>query len=210
MEFAMSTATDHASTSSFRSGAMNNALTRNWWLIALRGVLGILFGLIAFIFPGPTILAMVLVFAAYMIVDGIFSIIAAVRAGRQGERWGLLALQGSASLIAAAIAVIWPGISIFAFLVLLAAWAIVMGSLMVSAAFRVDEAYGRLWLALGGFAAVMFGFLVFVAPMAGALVVTWWLGAFALIFGILLLIFAFKLRGRRDEQVRFAETREAA
>src|SRR5262245_59115293 len=73
---------------------LNETLARNWWAIALRGLFGVLFGLIAFIFPGATMLSLVLVFAAYLLVDGVFAIVAAVRAARQGERWGWLSFEG--------------------------------------------------------------------------------------------------------------------
>jgi uncharacterized membrane protein HdeD (DUF308 family) len=173
---------------------------QNWWLIALRGFLGIIFGIVAFVFPGTTILALVLVFAAYMLVDGLFSIVAAIRAARQHERWGLMVVQGIASLAAGVLAVVWPGITVVAFILLIAAWCIVSGSLMLASAFRIDPNHGRWWLALGGAASVAFGVLIILAPMAGAVVLTWWLGAFALVLGVALLILAFKLRSRRADQ----------
>src|SRR5271165_7408887 len=86
-------------------------LAQNWWAIAIRGVLGILFGLVALFLPGATMLSLVLLFAAYAFVDGVFGIISAVRAARQGERWGLLVLEGIVDLVTAAIAFLWPGIT---------------------------------------------------------------------------------------------------
>src|ERR1700716_957223 len=142
------------------------ALARNWWLIALRGVLGVIFGVIALLMPITTILALVLLFSAYMIVDGAFAVYASIRAAHQGESWGLLLLQGIASLAAGAIAFVWPGITVLAFVLLIAAWAIVSGCLMLAAAFRTDN--GRWWLALGGAAALLYGILMIVAPLAGA------------------------------------------
>jgi uncharacterized membrane protein HdeD (DUF308 family) len=174
------------------------ALARNWWLIALRGVLGVIFGVIALLMPITTILALVLLFSAYMIVDGAFAVYASIRAAHQGESWGLLLLQGIASLAAGAIAFVWPGITVLAFVLLIAAWAIVSGCLMLAAAFRTDS--GRWWLALGGAAALLYGILMIVAPLAGAVVLTWWLGAFALVFGVALIILAFQLRSRYIER----------
>ena len=95
---------------------------RNWWAVALRGVFGILFGLIALFAPGPTILSLVLLFSAYMLVDGVFGIVAAVRAARRHERWGLLLLEGLANIATGAIAFLWPGITVIAFVLLMAAW----------------------------------------------------------------------------------------
>lgn len=173
---------------------MNAILARNWWLIALRGLIGVIFGLAALILPFATILALVLLFSAYMIVDGAFSIAAAVRASQQHDRWGLLALQGVASLAAGVLAFVWPGITAVAFVMLIAAWSIVMGSLLFAAAFRIDGSHGRWWFALNGIASLVFGILAIIAPLAGIVVLTWWIGAFALVFGILLVIVAFRLR----------------
>src|SRR5712671_1611962 len=161
------------------------ALARNWWLIALRGVLGVIFGVIALLMPITTILALVLLFSAYMIVDGAFAIYAAIRAARQRESWGFLAFQGIASVAAGLVAFVWPGITVLAFVLLIAAWSIVSGCLMLAAASQTEN--GRWWLALAGAAALLYGILMIVAPLAGAVVLTWWLGAFALVFGIALI-----------------------
>jgi len=174
-------------------------LRQNWWLIALRGLLGVIFGVVALIFPGATLLSFVLLFSAYMLVDGVFAIVAAVRAAREHARWGYLLLQGIASLATATIAFLWPGITVLAFILLIAAWSIVSGCLMLSAAFRIDERHGRWWLAFGGILSLAYGVLLILAPLVGALVLTWWLGAFALIFGVALIILAFRLRLRRNE-----------
>lgn len=181
------------------------ALARNWWLIALRGALGVIFGVIALLMPITTILALVLLFSAYMIVDGVFAIYAAIRAAQQGESWSILVLQGIASIAAGAIAFFWPGITVLAFVLLIAAWSIVSGCLMLAAAFRTDS--GRWWLVLGGAAALLFGILMILAPLSGVLVLTWWLGAFALVFGVALIILAFQLRSRYIERSTVATPR---
>jgi uncharacterized membrane protein HdeD (DUF308 family) len=176
------------------STAMNAQLARNWWAIALRGVFAILFGLIALLLTGDTLIALVLLFAAYMLVDGVFAIVAAVRAASQHERWGWLIFEGAVDLIAGAIAVVWPLITIVAFVLLLAAWAIVSGALLVGAALRVHQTHGRWPMALAGIVSVIWGVLLVVWPIIGAVVLTWWLGAYAIVFGVLLLVFAFRLR----------------
>jgi uncharacterized membrane protein HdeD (DUF308 family) len=177
----------------------SRVLVISWWLIALRGALGVLFGLVAILLPGPTILSLVLLFSAYMLVDGLFSLYAAWRAGRAHERWGFLLLQGVASLVASILAFLWPAITVLAFEILIASWSIVTGSLLLSASFRIDEGHGRWWLSLSGIASLLFGVLLILAPLAGALVLTWWLGAYALAFGVALLMLAFRLRSRRAE-----------
>ena len=100
-------------------------------------------------------------------------------------------------IIAGLVAFVWPAITVLVFVLLLAFWAVVTGALMLGAAFRLDAAHGRWWMALGGIASIAWGVLLFLAPAAGALVLTWWLGAYSLVFGILLLILAFRLRARR-------------
>src|SRR5260370_17312820 len=96
--------------------SLGAALARNWWLIALRGVLGLVFGLLALILPFATILALVLLFSAYMLVDGVFAIYAAVRAARQRENWGFLAFQRAASIVTAVLLFFLPGPPLFPFL----------------------------------------------------------------------------------------------
>jgi uncharacterized membrane protein HdeD (DUF308 family) len=140
-----------------------------------------------------------------MIVDGVFAIYAAIRAAQQGESWSILVLQGIASIAAGAIAFFWPGITVLAFVLLIAAWSIVSGCLMLAAAFRTDR--GRWWLALSGAAALLFGILMILAPLSGAVVLTWWLGAFAFVFGVTLIILAFQLRSRYIERSTVATPR---
>jgi uncharacterized membrane protein HdeD (DUF308 family) len=178
--------------------AMSSLLARNWWLLALRGVLAIVFGLIAILLPGVTIAALILLFAAYMLVDAVFAIVAGVRAARRHERWGLLIFEGIADLVAGAIAIFWPLATLLAFVWLLAAWAIVSGGLLFAAAFRLNVTHGRWLMALSGAASVVWGFLLLVWPFVGAIVLAWWMGAYALVFGVMLLLLAFKLRRQRD------------
>jgi uncharacterized membrane protein HdeD (DUF308 family) len=178
---------------------LSAVLARNWWAIAIRGVVGIAVGVVAFAMPAATMLALVLLFAAYMLIDGVFAIIAAVRAARQHDRWGLLVLEGIADIVAGAIAVLWPGITVLAFVLLVAAWALVSGTLMVMAAFHLNIDHGRWWLALGGVASIVYGVLLIVAPLIGALVLTWWFGIYAFVFGAALLVLAFRLKARHDQ-----------
>lgn len=173
-------------------------LARNWWAIGIRGALAILFGLIALFLPGATMLSLVLVFAAYAFVDGVFGIVSAVRAAREHERWGYLVVEGLVNIAAAAIAVLWPGITVVAFVFLVAFWALFTGILELMAAFRLDFIDGRGWLIFGGIVSILYGALLIVAPMIGAVVLTWWLGAYALVFGVCLVVLAFKLRARLE------------
>ena len=147
-------------------------------------------------------LSLVIFFSAYMLVDGIAGIISAVRAIRRKEdRWGLLIFEGLLDIAVGVLAFLWPGITVVAFVWLIAAWAIVSGGLMTAAGFRLNIDHGRWWLILGGLLSIAYGTLLIVTPLIGAIVLTWWLGAYALAFGIALVIFSFKLRSRQHERV---------
>ena len=190
------------STSGVGSGPAAETLVQNWWLFTLRGVLGIIFGILALIFPGPTILSLVLLFSAYMLVDGIFGIVSAVRAIRRKEdRWGFLIFEGLLDIATGAVAFLWPGLTVVAFVWLIAAWAIVSGGLMTAAGFRLNIEHGQWWLVLGGLLSLAYGVLLIITPLIGAVVFTWWLGAYALVFGVALVIFSLKLRSRQHERV---------
>jgi len=179
-----------------RLDAMSAALARNWWLIALRGVVAILFGALAFIAPGAFVLSLVLFFAAYTLTDGIFAILGAIRAAQRHERWGFLLLEGIVDIVVAVAAALVPAAAVWAFVLLLAAWALVTGGLMIAAAFRLHLHYGRWWLILGGVVSILFGIALIINPGISALVLTWWIGGYSFAFGVLLLILAFQLRSR--------------
>lgn len=179
-----------------RLDAMSASLARNWWLIALRGVVSILFGAIAFAAPAAFVLSLVLFFAAYMLVDGVFTIVGAIRAAQKHERWGFLLLEGLVDIVVGMAAFLVPAAAVWAFVLLLAAWAFVTGALMIAAAFRLHLHYGRWWLLLGGIVSVLFGLALVIEPGMSALVLTWWLGAYAIAFGIMLVILGVSLRSR--------------
>ena len=188
------------STDSPKTDAMNDMLANNWWAVALRGVVAILFGIAAFAMPFVTMLSLVVVFAAFSFVDGVFGIIMSVRGARKGERWIWLLLSGILGIVASAVAVLWPGITVLAFVILVAAWALVSGTFMLISAFRLKIDHGRVWLVIGGIASIVFGILLVISPFIGALVLTFWTGAHALVLGATLLVLAYKLRSHRTGQ----------
>jgi uncharacterized membrane protein HdeD (DUF308 family) len=187
-----------------RCDAMSEVLAESWWAVGLRGILGILFGLICLLTPGLAVEVFVILFAAYMLVDGVFAIAAGVKAARNGERWGLLILEGIVDLAAGLVAVLWPAITLVALVWLIAIWAVVTGALMLAGAFSLNLDHGRWWLALGGIASIIFGILLVIEPLIGAVVLTLWIGAYALVFGIFLLILAFQLHSKQEERARKA------
>ena len=180
------------------AGPMSSLLARNWWAMALRGVAAVAFGLIALLVPGAAMLSLAFLFAAYLLADGIFGIVAAVRAARANERWGLLLAEGVLNLLMGLLAAFFPAGAVLGFVLATAAWALLTGGLMLAAAFRLDRSHGRLWLALGGILSLAWGAVLVIAPLAGAVVLTWWLGGYAVAFGAALLVLAFRLRRQRN------------
>lgn len=166
----------------------------SWQFILLRAVVAIVFGLLALFLPGQTLAGLVLLFGAYMLADGVFAIIAGWRAARQRKPWGWFALEAVINIAAGVIALLWPGITLLAFVMLAAAWALVSGGMMLWGAFRFHEKPGRIWLVLAGVVSLIWGVLLILWPLAGAVAMTLWLGAYVLLLGLALLLFALKLR----------------
>ena len=167
----------------------------HWWALALRGVVAILFGLLTFAVPGITLAVIVILFGAYALVDGFVAIVSAVRAAHGHGRWGAFLVEGIVGILAGLVTFFMPILTLAVLVYLVAAWAIVTGLLEIVAAFRLRRYVTGEWLlVLAGIASVIFGVLVFWAPLTGAVVIAWWFGAYVLIFGILLLVLAFRLR----------------
>ncbi len=181
---------------------LSAVLARNWWAMALRGITAILFGLIALVAPGAVLISLAIFFAAYLLVDGIFGIVSAIRAAQKHERWGLLLAEGVLNIVVGIIAFLFPVGAVLAFVLMTAAWALMTGGLMVGAAFKLGRAHGRGWMVLSGAVSILFGLALVMAPIIGAVVLTWWFGGYAIAFGALLLVLAFKLRKQHQEAQR--------
>jgi uncharacterized membrane protein HdeD (DUF308 family) len=171
-------------------------LAQSWWALALRGGLAILFGVVALAAPAAAILSILLVFAAYVFVDGVLGVVAAARAARRNERWGWLFLEGAANILMAFVVAILPLVAAITFVLVLAAWAFVTGALMLAAAYRMDREQGRFWLALSGGASILFALALVVAPLLGLVVLTWWIGLYAVVFGVGLVMLGRRLNRR--------------
>jgi uncharacterized membrane protein HdeD (DUF308 family) len=175
---------------------MVSALSRNWWVLALRGAIAVLFGLMALAWPGITLEVLVLFFGAWALVDGIFSIVGALRGQTGRPRW-MMALGGIVGILVWVVTLLDPVAVALAFVYLIAAWALITGLFEIGAAFHLrKEMEGEWILALSGVVSVVFGLLIALWPGAAALAFVWMIGAYAIIFGVLLLVLAFKLRGR--------------
>lgn len=173
---------------------MLDQLARNWWVLALRGAFAILFGILAWIWPGITVWALVILFGAYALVDGVFSIGAAIK-GVPGQSRIWMAVIGACGIVAGIIAFVWPGITSLALLMLIAAWAVVTGVFEIIAAIALrKEIEGEAWYIVSGAVSILFGFLLFVWPVEGALAVIWIIGLFSIIFGVVMIASAYRLK----------------
>ncbi len=171
------------------------AITRNWWLVLIRGLAAIAFGIMCFVWPAISLLALVLLWGAYAIIDGA----AAMVSGAWSHWWSML-LVGAVSVLAGLVAFFWPGITALALLYLIAAWAVVRGVAEIVAAIRLRHEIKNEWLLiLGGAVSILFGVLVARFPGAGALSVLWVIGVFAILFGIFAVALSLRLRSLRRE-----------
>ena len=181
---------------------MLDLLSKRWWWILVRGIAAILFGIAAFAWPGLTIWALVMLFAAYAIVDGASMIVF----GRRLGNWFWYALAGLVSMAAGVIAIAWPGITSMALLWVIAAWAILSGIFKIMSGIEIRKAVEGEWvLYVGGALAILFGLMLFFRPGAGALSVVWLIGTFMILFGILQVILSFKLKGLHGDVKDFKE-----
>ena len=166
---------------------MAQVLIGNWWALAIRGVFAIIFAVIAFVWPGITAAALVLLFGAYALVDGILSLVAALRAARHHGPSGALVFEGILDLVIAAIVFFWPVEALVAIIYFIAIWAVISGIALI----RVN---GEWLLMLSGIISILLGIILFAQPGAGVVALSWWLGIYALLFGISLIGAAFRLR----------------
>jgi uncharacterized membrane protein HdeD (DUF308 family) len=169
--------------------------SRYWWVPVLRGLVAIALAVFAFVWPLATIAALVLVFGAVALVDGILAIAAGIAARRSTSDWWVLLVQGFVGISIGVLAVLYPSVTALAFVVLIALWAIGLGVLQVVAAVRLRrDISGGWWLALGGILGIAFGILLVCNPVQGGLAVVWLVGVFGMLWGAMLIIGGFDLR----------------
>ncbi len=179
---------------------MLEKFAHNWWMYAVRGVVAVIFGVLALIWPGQALQALVLVFGAYALVDGIFAVIAGIAARGTFDRWWAQVLEGVAGVVMGLLTFFWPGITALVLLYFIAAWALITGIFEIVAAIQLRrEITGEWMLILGGLLSIIFSVLLIVFPGAGAVSLVWMIGIYAIVFGISEMIFAFRLRGLRRE-----------
>jgi uncharacterized membrane protein HdeD (DUF308 family) len=170
-------------------------LARNWWALVLRGVLDILFGIAAFAWPGITFTALAILFGAFALVDGCFAIAAAAVGRPQGMPWWALLVEGILGIAVGAITFFYPGLTVLALLMMIAAWAVATGILEIVAAIRLrSEIRGEWLLALSGALSIVLGIALVAYPGPGIVAVTWMIGAYAITFGVLFIALGLRLR----------------
>lgn len=174
---------------------MLQTMSRKWWLIALRGVSAVLFGILAFVWPQLTLGVLILLFAGYALIDGVMSIGASVGERKINDRWWVGLIEGVLSITAAVLAIIWPGITAVVLLYLIAAWAIITGIFEIIAAVNLRKVIEGEWtLALAGVVSIILGLILFFNPGPGILALIWVIGIYAVLFGVLLIYLGFRVR----------------
>ena len=182
---------------------MVRTLSQYWWLVILRGVLAILFGILAFVWPGITWLTLIIMFGVYAVVDGVITAATGLARTKDTPRWWTFLLEGLISIVAGVIALIRPDLATLVLLYVIAAWAVFTGILEIVAAIRLRHEITNEWvLALGGVLSVALGLLLFFQPVAGSLAIIWTIAAYAIIFGILLVVLGFRLRNWKAPDTR--------
>jgi uncharacterized membrane protein HdeD (DUF308 family) len=170
------------------------ALGRHWWLILLRGICAILFGVLAFIWPGLTLLTLVLLYGVFALIDGVLALAAAVMGGAPAPRWWL-AIAGLLGIAAGLLTLFWPGLTAIVLLLFIAAWAITTGVMQIIGAIRMRKEIDNEWfLVAAGILSVLFGIVLALQPGVGALASIFVIGAYAILYGIALVLFALRLR----------------
>jgi uncharacterized membrane protein HdeD (DUF308 family) len=167
---------------------------RHWWAFALRGVVAILFGILAFAWPLMTLTALVLLWGAFALVDGVLALIAAFRTDHD-HRWGLL-LEGIVGVAAGIVTFVWPDLTALVLLYIIAVWALLTGVLELIAAVRLRKVItNEWWLVLSGILSVLFALVLLAMPATGAVAVVWVIAAYAIVFGVFMLALALRLHG---------------
>lgn len=176
-------------------GALHEFLEKRWWVLALRGLLGVVFGIICFTSPAIAAFSLLFVFGAFALVDGVLGLISSFGQARRGERWVWLAVEAVASIIIGILVLTMPGISMVVLFLVIAIKALVSGILLLFASVKLDGEHGQGWLLAAALFNLAFAALLFLAPLMGAKIVIWWIGIWAILFGVALIALGFKLKG---------------
>ncbi|WP_197408021.1 HdeD family acid-resistance protein [Lampropedia cohaerens] len=189
----------HDKTSMFPSGYLSKALAHGWWLLLLRGIAALLFGVLTLAQPGASATVLLLLFAIYAMADGVIGIWSAVVNRRANTRWWSLVLWGIASILAGLVALFAPSLVLAFAIAYIAFWAIATGVLQIAAAIRLRKEIAGEWLLIAaGALSVLFGLLLIVNPLAGLISIMGLIAFYAVVFGTLLTVLAFRVRRLRS------------
>jgi len=184
---------------------MLKILQKNWWVFGLRGLLSIIFGVLALVWPEITLLTLVTLFGVFVLVDGVLDLLAGFASAESNRRWWVLILEGLVEIGVALMTFFWTDITAIVLLYFIAAWAVLSGLMEIIAAVQLRRMIENEWaMILGGILSIVLGVLLIIFPQAGAVSLTWLIGIFAIIFGILFVILAFQLRKNWRETKRTA------
>jgi uncharacterized membrane protein HdeD (DUF308 family) len=177
---------------------MLHALASRWWVLLLRGIAAIIFGVLAFIWPGITLVTLVLLFGAFALIDGAIALGAAFSGSAKAVPTWWLVLVGVLGIVAGIMMLLWPGMSAILLVLFIGAWAVAHGIFEIIGAIQLRKEIENEWtLILGGIISVIFGIVVLIAPGAGALALVWWIAIYSIVFGILFVAFSLRLRRHR-------------
>ena len=174
---------------------MLHALAKGWWLLLLRGIAAIVFGVLAFLWPGLTLVTLVLLYGAFALVDGVLSLVAAFTGGAKPVPTWWLVVVGLLGIAAGAVTFLWPGLTAVLLVLFIGAWALVHGIFEIIGAIKLRKEIDNEWmLILGGVLSVIFGAIILIAPGAGALGLVWAIAGYSIVFGILFIALSLRLR----------------
>ena len=177
---------------------MLHALAKAWWLVLLRGIAGILFGILAFVWPGLTLVTLIMLYGAYALVDGAFALVAAFTGAAKPVPTWWLVVVGLLGILAGIVTFLWPGVTALVLVFFIGGWAIAHGIFEIIGAIQLrKEIDNEWWLILAGALSVIFGVMVLIAPGTGALALIWVIGAYSIVFGAMLVGLSLRLRKHR-------------
>jgi uncharacterized membrane protein HdeD (DUF308 family) len=178
-------------------------LKRHWWVPVLRGIAAVLFGIMAFVYPGLTVAVLVLLFGAWILVDGVFRVIGAIGHRASDKEWGFDLIIGILGIIIGFLTFHAPRITALALIIYIAAWALMIGATEIALAIKLRrEIKGEWFLILMGLLSIAFAVMLLWNPLPGALALLWLIGSYAIAFGILAVILGFRLRSLPTLPVR--------
>ena len=178
-----------------------HGLADNWWLFLIRGIAAIIFGILALVWPGVTLVTLMLFYGAFALVDGVSALAAAITGNVSVAPLWWLAIVGLLGITAGILTFLWPGITALLLLLFIAGWSIAMGVFQIIGAVRLRKDIDNEWLLiLSGALSVLFGIVLFLMPGAGALALIWLIAFYAILFGVVTLAFAFRLRRHRSHK----------